>query len=150
MEFRVKKRLGHEFRVVHNKINRYISCFISEIGKSEALTQPQCHILGYLMAHKDADVFQRDIENEFDISRATATNTLQVMERHGLIMRVGCPEDARLKKLVITDKGRDVFELFVPYFKKMDNQITKGFSGKEIEQLYDFLKRIQKNLDPPY
>ncbi len=42
--------------------------------------------LGYLNDHADTEIYQKDIEQEFKVSRATASNMLQLMERKGLIV----------------------------------------------------------------
>lgn len=53
----------------------------------------------------DRNIFQKDIEQEFSISRATVSNLVQLVEKKGYISREAISEDARLKKLVLTNKG---------------------------------------------
>ena len=52
------------------------------------------------------DVYQRDIEQWFNIRRSSVTALLQGMEQDGFITRCAVEKDARLKRLVATDKGR--------------------------------------------
>ncbi|MGN0407215.1 MAG: MarR family winged helix-turn-helix transcriptional regulator [Bacteroides sp.] len=143
-KFMIDKSLGPEFRVIHNMINKYMSNSLSAVSN---ITQPQFVILGYLMHNTDKDIFQRDIENEFSISRATASNTLQVMERNGLIKRVAIAEDARLKKILLTKKGENASRMCTPYILRLENAMMNGFSDEEIDLLLNFLKRIQANLE---
>ena len=52
------------------------------------------------------DIMQRDIEKEFSIRRSTASRTLQLMEPATDISAGSrFPYDARMKKLVVTEKG---------------------------------------------
>ena len=52
------------------------------------------------------DVYQRDIEQWFNIRRSSVTALLQGMAQDGFITRCAVEKDARLKRLVATDKGR--------------------------------------------
>ena len=62
--------------------------------------------------HADTEIYQKDIEQEFKVSRATASNMLQLMERKGLIVRESVSCDARLKKISLTRKRKRNFGIF--------------------------------------
>ena len=53
----------------------------------------------------DRDVFQKDVEEAFHITRSSVTSAVQLMEKKGYITRRSVPCDARLKKLALTDRG---------------------------------------------
>ena len=72
---------------------------LSEINPAERLTGVQGWVVGYLYEHREADVFQRDLEAVFSVRRSTMTNMLQLMEKNGYITRESVSHDARLKKL---------------------------------------------------
>ena len=65
-----------QIRRVDNLIFRKINQFARENGVEQA-TPMHGWIIGYLYRHRDAAVFQRDIEREFSITRSTVTNILQ-------------------------------------------------------------------------
>lgn len=54
-------------------------------------------IIDYLSRHSNADILQKDIENEFNIQRSTTTVLLQRMERKQLLFRTPSTIDARQK-----------------------------------------------------
>ena len=58
------------------------------------------------------DIYQKDVEKEFQIRRSTATGTLQILEKNGFIRREPVKQDARLKKLVPTDKAKEYASIF--------------------------------------
>ena len=68
------------------------------------------------------------------------------MEEKGLIQRLPVPGDARLKKLVLTEQGRAVHQMVDANMVRMEARLAKGFSDEELEQLFDFLQRLQENL----
>ena len=78
-----EKRISFLLRVIHNQIRDIIHKNAPRFDKGPK-SQLQGGILGYLFDHEGQPVYQKDLEKEFRISRATATNTLQVMERDGL------------------------------------------------------------------
>ena len=102
-------------------------------------------IIGFV-CDAENDVFQRDIEKEFDIRRSTATTILQLMEKRGLIIREPTDYDARLKKIVLTEKSleieRQVRENISSYEKKMRENI----SDEEIDDFFALIERIKQNL----
>lgn len=92
-----------QLRRVNNLIFRKIGQ-IARTNGVEAVTPMHGWIMEYLYRNSDTPVFQRDIEREFSITRSTVTNILQLMERKGYIERQSVPQDARLKRLVLTER----------------------------------------------
>ena len=72
------------------------------------------YLLRYLYENQERDVFQRDIEKAFSISRSSVTVTLQLMEKNGLIRRESVVQDARLKRIVLTQKAKDLHQQILP------------------------------------
>ena len=95
--------IGFQIRTLSNLISRKINQMVSE--EEENLTANQSWVLDYLTLHQEQDIMQRDIEKKFSIRRSTASHMLQLMEKNGYIRRISAPDDARMKKLIITEKG---------------------------------------------
>lgn len=94
----------------------------------------------------DTEIYQKDIEQEFKVSRATASNMLQLMERKGLIVRESVSRDARLKKISLTEKAKNMVAKSDADIREMEQLITKGFHKDETEQLKHYLDRIMENI----
>ena len=103
-------------------------------------------ILKYLARNEDHDVYQKDIEEHFSVTRSTVSKVVKLMEEKGLIQRLPVPGDARLKKLVLTEQGRAVHEMADANMVRMEARLANGFSAEKLEQLFDFLQRLQENL----
>lgn len=110
------------------------------------LTGMQRWTMGFLSAHKEQDMYQKDVEAEFSVSRATASNMLAVMERKGLIERVSVEHDARLKKLVLTEKAECMLQRAEEDIRKQEAQLVKGMSEEEVENLHKLLDKLIVNL----
>ena len=109
------------------------------------ITGMQRWTLGYLNDHADTEIYQKDIEQEFKVSRATASNMLQLMERKGLIVRESVSCDARLKKISLTEKAKNMVAKSDADIREMEQLITKGFHKEETEQLKHYLDRIMED-----
>ena len=107
-------------------------------------------ILGYLSRHKNEDVYQRDIEREFSVTRSAVTAVVKKMESCGYIERVEVKHDARLKKLVITDNGEEMYKKIIESFQKTDSIITEGVDKEELSKFFESIKSNGKGyaLDP--
>lgn len=103
-------------------------------------------ILGYLSRHKNEDVYQRDIEREFSVTRSAVTAVVKKMESCGYIERVEVKHDARLKKLVITDNGEEMYKKIIESFQKTDSIITEGVDKEEYEVFMRVCCKIKDNL----
>ena len=141
-----ERRIGFFLREIHNQIRKVVH---RSFPKSDWMqpTQLQAGILGYLYHHRDDSVYQKDLEREFKISRATATNTLQVMERDGFIVRRSLDKDARLKRIQLTDEAYQHHRKVEAHMKMMDRRLLEGMSQEETDELYRLLGILQGNLE---
>lgn len=85
------------------------------------------------LANQEDDVFQKDIENEFFINRATASKMLKLMEKKELVKRVSSKDDARLKKVILTKKGINLQKIAVDIRKEVEIKLTENLTAEEIK-----------------
>jgi len=138
--------IGYKIRLIHNQIHKRMEAKKQE-NEKEPLTGMQCWTLGFLRDHDGEDIYQKDIETEFSVSRATASNMLAVMERKGLLQREAVAHDARLKKLVLTEKARALVDRSEQDMRDMEALLSKGLSETEIKNLKKYLDQMLLNLD---
>lgn len=135
------KRVSHLFR--HHLESRHTA-------DDEGITGPQRMILHYLAEYADTrDVFQRDIETAFSIRRSSVTSLLKLMEKNGLIIRESVPNDARLKKLVMTPFGMALHQKTEADIQAAEHKALSGMQPDEINQLFSLLEKVRKNLECP-
>ena len=134
-----------QIRRVDNLIFRKINQFHRE-NEVEDVTPMHEWILSYLFWHRDEPVYQRDIEREFSITRSTVTNILQLMERKGYIERQSVPQDARLKRLVLTEKGACIREKTMQALHQTDEFVESLLTPEENAELLRLLNKLRKGL----
>lgn len=139
------KRLGGEVSAVKNLFNRNVeNC--ENFRYAQNITSANSFILGFLARHQDQDIYQKTIEEKFSITKSTTSKILKLMEQNELIQRIDVKEDARLKKIVLTEKGLAIHESVKNSLDQIEKKALEGFTQEEMEQLYSYFERIKTNL----
>lgn len=139
-----QKEIG---RCVH-KLSRQLKREMDEEVSKYGITGVQCGMIRYIAEKsKKKKVFARDIEKEFDIRRASATDMLQNMEKNGLIKREKIALDGRLKTIVLTPKALELVKKLEIQTKKVERKARRGISEKEVEELMKIIEKISNNLE---
>lgn len=105
----------------------------SAIENMIKMTNMHGRIISYLHRNEGRDIYQRDIEKTFMISGPSVSEVLKLMQKNGLIERQSVKHDARLKKIVLTDKGRQL--------DAVENEVAAMLSEEEFAA---FEKTVEK------
>ena len=138
--------LGFELRTIHN-LTKEIVRKSHPITDKPPLTQLQAGIMGYLFRNQEKSICQKHIEEKFNISGATVSNTLQVMEKNGLIIRSSMDEDARLKRITMTQNALQDHMLVEEHMQMMERKMLEGMSDTEQEELFRLLAVVRDNME---
>lgn len=111
------------------------------------ITQLQHMIIRFLNHNQQKEMYQKDLEEEFHVSRATISNTLQVMERNGLICRSAVTQDARLKKITLTERAMEFSRQARHNVEELETCMKGGMSAEEHEELLRLLRKVRMNLE---
>jgi len=137
--------IGSELWSLHNLIRRYFD-FATHRSEIESITGNNGRIIHYLAENADKDIYQKNLERQFSITRSTTSKVLRLMEQKGLITRQAVEHDARLKKITLTDKAWEMRKIMSGDKDKMEQTLTRGFSGEEIKTLYSYIQRMKDNI----
>ena len=142
----MKRKLGFEIGRTSRLIKRVLDNN-SQKEYIDKLTGTHGWALGYLHRNRDRDIFQKDFEKEFDIRRSTASHILSLMEENGMITRESVPYDARLKKIVLTEKAMNIQEEVMQFFDKLEQEFERNITKEELEIFYSVLDKINDNIE---
>ena len=101
----------------------------------------------FLDRHRGDEIFQHDIETRFCITRSTASRVLTRMEHKGLIIRKPVARDARLKRIVLTQKADRIVADLIANGSRAEDSLTAGFMPDELVRLRGYLARLHRNMD---
>lgn len=134
-----------QIRRVNNLISRRVN-YYSRLNGVEDVTAMHGWILAYLYESRDREVFQRDVERAFSITRSTVTNILQLMERKGYICRQSVAHDARLKRLELTEAGTRAHEQMMLSLRQTDEYIKSLLTEEENAEMLRLLNKLREAL----
>ena len=138
------KEIAKEVKTLANLLKRRLDAAISK-ASPDNVTGVQVLILGFIDENEE-DVYQKDIERHFDIRRSTVTNILHGMEKQELIVRESVNNDARLKKIVLTAKAKDILNVLNAEVTKTQKLLIKDIPEKDLEIYFSVIKKMKENL----
>lgn len=138
------RSIGFTVKALSNDIKRFID---RNAKRHNHFTGMHHGIMHFIMKRTpNEDTFQKDIEKEFNIRRSTATGILQLMEKNGMIHRESVPYDARLKKIVMTDKSYEYQLEWIEGVKDLEETMAKDVSEEELDIFFKVIDKISKNI----
>lgn len=140
-----EERIGLEIRRLDHMLARTLQARVKSAGLDE-VTLMHGWIIRYLYANRDKDIFQKDMEQHFSIGRSTVTNIIQLMEKKGFVLRESVEHDARLKKVVLTEKGVQSHEMLENLIENLDMSLVEGITDDEISVFYSVVEKLTENL----
>ena len=115
-------------------------------ASGQELTIMHAWIIGFLYNAKEP-VYQRDVEREFKINRATVSGMLTLMEQKGLIRRSSVSHDGRLKRIELTEHGRRQHEERMEHFLRLERTLEEALSPEELSAFFAMTDRLRKTLE---
>ena len=102
--------------------------------QSAGTTSSQSGVLMYLALNESKDVYNKDIEKAFQIRPSSVTGLLERLERQDYIFRVPSVEDARLKSIKLTEKGRAIMHEVLEARQKLLTQLKGDIPDEDIRK----------------
>ena len=145
MDFGEKREVGREILSLSNLLYRKIEYDKKKSGIYD-LQYVQGGIIKYIKENPQKDIFPRDIVKRFCLTRSTVAGILQKMEQNGYIEMQSYPGDARLKKIVLTEKGDEASDLVKEQIRRMERLLVKDMTADDIDCLFQLTQKIRENL----
>lgn len=90
---------------------------------------------------------QKELAEAMNTSAAAMSATLKRLQKAGLVERLSLEEDSRKNKIRLTEKGKKFHEDTFGKTLAIDKTMLEGFSDEETQQLFEYLDRIQANIN---
>lgn len=114
---------------------------VAELG----LTSARWQILGAIMGAEQPQPVSW-IARDLSANRQNVQRIVNDLEADGLVRFEANPHHRRAQLVVMTDKGKQVFEAAMGLQAAWVNSLADGLSVKEIEATHDVVIRLRKNL----
>ena len=120
------------------------------IAKLNEIDQPpsplQGKILKYIVENEGKEIYQKNLEEKFNVSKATISEVLQTMENNKLIERIQNSQDARLKQIILTETSRKKFNEMEKSFRILNQELEKRKKEEEKQQFIVTLNKMKNNI----
>ena len=115
-----------------------------EAVEDDELTPMQRHILNYILLERD--IYQKNLEEEFQVRKSTVSGILKLIEKNGFIYRESVKEDARLKRILPTKKAEALRPSILEHIHETEIRMTEGVSEQDLFLCKKVLYQMCQNL----
>lgn len=126
--------------LMHKMMNRAKGIYHEfDLNKSQA---------GILFAlHRSDSMSQKELAARLNVTPPSITSSIQKMEREGFLTRHPDPEDQRVMRLMLTEKGKSCIKGVYAVAEQMEKLMFQGMTGEEVMLFKRLLFQISGNLD---
>ena len=138
-----------------NSFSNHIGYFVQEIARKSSVTlNEELEVLGITYAQfrvinclwKKGPLSQKEILKTISVSPPTLTGTVDILEKKKLVYRKPEEEDARTKKIHLTEEGTQLQEKAWNIIENFEKRTTGFMSKKEKKLVLDVLKKMEKSI----
>ena len=139
-------KIGKIIRELNSAFKRnFIAC--GTAAQLDEVTLMHGWIMGYLAHNQGKAVYQKTIESDFGIKRSTVTTILQLMEKKGYIRREAVEGDARLKRIFLTEQGKETAARTRMMIDHMEDSMLEGIEEDELEIFRRVAQKLLSNMN---
>lgn len=142
---RERTTIGFYIKQINNGYEKEFNNRLRTLG----ITSSQCEVLDYLFTSRKEEVTQRDIEKALNLRNPTVTGLLKRLDEKGFILSVPSTKDKRCKNIYLTEKAYDIQRRMETDRRKLDRELTRGMSKREVESLTKNLEKLLYNIADP-
>ena len=95
---------------------------------------------------KNEGISQKNIADYCGKDKTSVTKIIDTLEKKNLVVRVSDQLDHRIKRIVLSNKGKKLFLDALPVMEQTRNELRTGINDQEIETLKTILTKIYNNL----
>lgn len=128
-----------------NKIDRAMKNVHDKRFQEYDLTTSQKSILCQLW-NKDG-LTQKEIQENLCLKAASVSGLVDILLKKGFIYRKHDDEDARFKRLYLTEKGSELKDISITILKEIEDEVSQGFSDDERIIFISWMRKLYNNLN---
>ena len=96
---------------------------------------------------KNEGISQKGIAEYCQKDKTSVTKIINTLEKKNLVVRVPDQLDHRIKRIVLSNKGKELFHNVLPIMEQTRDELRSGVSDEEIDSLKAVLTKIYRNLN---
>lgn len=143
------ERRGQPIGFMIKQVNNVYEKDLNERLRMIGITASQCAVLDFLFHTSKEEVSQRDVERALNLKNPTVTGLLKRLDEKGYILCVPNANDKRRKNIYLTEKAYDIQRRMESDRRKLDRELTRGMTKREVAALRKNLEKLLYNIADP-
>ena len=143
------ERPGQPIGFMIKQVNNVYEKDLNERLRMIGITASQCAVLDFLFHTSKEEVSQRDVERALNLKNPTVTGLLKRLDEKGYILCVPNANDKRKKNIYLTEKAYDIQRRMENDRRKLDRELTRGMTKREVAALRKNLEKLLYNIADP-
>ena len=123
--------------------SRYIEDKVTSMLKQYDLTSQQYNVLRILRGQKSQPANLSTLQDRMIDKSSNTTRLVDKLLNKGLAERHVCEQNRRKIEIFITENGLHLLKNIDPNIKKLNKELVKNLSTKQMEELNDLLDTIR-------
>ena len=137
-----EKKLMEKFDGLNRKMRRYFDSYFA----NTPLTSIQGLTLHYIFVESEhRNVYPRDLEKFLEIKASSVNSLINNLERNGYLRRESISEDARYKRLMLTDQACAVKEEIMQKVTAYMQSMFVGIAEEDLAVFERVILQMSKN-----
>lgn len=136
------KDIAPLIKMVDEKIEKYINKNMKEYD----LTFSQLRIVMFLYQSNITVYCLKELEKNFNVSQQTMAGLIKRLELKGFVRSFNELKDKRVKKVELTEKGKEIGEKIEQKRIETKNWIFSSLTNEEKELLYNLIEKIYNSI----
>ena len=114
--------------------------------KPLGITRSQWWVLSGVSRHGDNGITQTELASVLDLGKVALGGLIDRLESRGFVKRLADPEDRRVNRVHLTQKGHTVLDKMAHVGFEMNSKIMKGIVAERQHLLAELLGTMKQNL----
>ena len=143
MQEEITSQLSRQMLLFHRLYSEKISRRFRALHM-DATSQAEFLLMAIVTEH--GEIPMSELCDRAMMLKQQVTRLVNQLEEKGLVQRLSVEQDARLKKLILTEKSAMLGEKMRIVGEQADARLMEGFTKEEQNQLYAFIDRMVENM----
>lgn len=120
--------------------------FASAVAERNDLSFAGFRVLTMIAKEEDARCPMHRLSEWLFVSRQNITGLVDVLEKKGLVRRIACGSDRRVKWVELTAEGREALDEVLPNLFASTGELFGAIPAAELERLVKTLRRLRERI----
>ncbi len=103
--------------------------------------------IGLLLKRQSEPLSMGALGEMLSVPLSTATRMVDWLVRSGFVDRLSDPEDRRIVRVALSEKGKELYQAITQFIKQRAEQVLRQFSEEEQVSLIHLCKKLLKALE---